>query len=242
MNIYRPFAEFRYLLAMCSTILIGTAVMSAQNSQNSASSSPAVASVDRKADPALQQRPRYLIESGDTVTLSFPLSPEFDQTVTVAPDGYIALRAVGDISVAGKNMPELREALKTAYSGILHDPIINVDLKDFQKPFFTVTGEVGHPGKFDLRGNTSVAEGLAIAGGTTQSAKSSQVLLFRRLPGGSMVEVRKLDIHHMMKKGDMREDAYLQPGDLLFVPKTALSTIERFLPTSSMGLYTAGIP
>jgi polysaccharide biosynthesis/export protein len=194
------------------------------------------------ANPTLQQRQRYTIESGDVLDLSFPLSPELNQTVTVAPDGYIALHAVGDLNVAGKTLPQLRDALHTAYSGVLHDPLINVDLKDFQKPFFTVSGQVGHPGKYDLRENISVAEGLAIAGGTTPDAKSSQVLLFRRMPGGSMVEVRKLDLHKMLKKGDLREDAYLQPGDLLFVPKTAISTIQRFLPTSSLGLYTTGIP
>jgi protein involved in polysaccharide export with SLBB domain len=239
MNSSRLFAECKHLLAICSVTLVVCTVMSAQSP---ASNSPGAVTVDSKAEPALQQRPRYLIESGDTVAVSFPLSPEFDQTVTVAPDGYIALRAAGDLSVAGKTLPELREALKTAYSGILHDPVINVDLKDFQKPFFTVSGEVTHPGKFDLRGTTSVAEALAVAGGTTQNAKSSQVLLFRRLPGGTMVEVRKLDIHHMMKKADLREDAYLQPGDLLYVPKSAISSIERFLPTSSLGLYTTGIP
>lgn len=197
---------------------------------------------NREASPTLQLRRRYHIESGDVMELGFPLSPEFNQTITVAPDGYVSLRGVGDISVVGKSLPELREALRKAYSGILHDPLVNVDLKDFQKPYFTVGGEVGHPGKYDLREDITVAEALAIAGGTTMNSKSSQVLLFRRLPGGSMMEVRKLNMKKMMKKGDLREDARLQPGDLVFVPKSALSNIQRFLPTSSMGVYATPVP
>ncbi len=195
-----------------------------------------------EASPTLQLRRRYHIQAGDVMELGFPLSPEFNQTITVAPDGYVSLRGVGDISVAGKSLPELREALRKAYSVILHDPLVNVDLKDFQKPYFTVGGEVGHPGKYELREDITVAEALAVAGGTTMNSKSSQVLLFRRLPGGSMMEVRKLNMKKMMKSGDLREDARLQPGDLVFVPKSALSTIQRFLPTSSMGLYATPVP
>lgn len=195
-----------------------------------------------RAVPQLELRPRYRIEPGDVIELSFPIAADFNQTVTVAPDGYVALRGVGDFYAAGKSLPELRQALVTSYSAILHNPIVNVDLKDFQKPFFIVNGEVAHPGKFDLRENITVTEALAIAGGATQNAKSSQVLLFRRLPGGTMVEARKLDLKKMLKKGDLTEDVMLQPGDLIFVPQTAISKIERFLPTSSMGMYSTAIP
>jgi polysaccharide biosynthesis/export protein len=193
-------------------------------------------------DPELQARPRYEIEPGDVIELNFPLQMDFNQTLTIAPDGYVSLKGIGDFYVAGKSLPELRQAMVTAYSGILHNPIVNVDLRDFQKPFFIVNGQVTHPGKYDLRENITVTEALAIAGGATDAAKSSQVLLFRRVPGGTMVEVRKLDMRRMYKKGDLTEDVPLKPGDLIFVPQTALSKIQKFLPTSEMGLYTSGIP
>jgi polysaccharide biosynthesis/export protein len=195
-----------------------------------------------RAAPQLQQRPRYHIEQGDVIDLVFPLETDFNQTLTVAPDGYVALRGVGDFYAAGKSLPELHDALLTAYAGILHNPIINVDLKDFQKPYFIVNGQVAHPGKFDLRENINVSEALAIAGGATEKAKSSQVLLFRRMPGGTMVEVRKLDVKKMLKKGNLTEDVVLQPGDLIFVPQNTISKIQQFLPTSSMGMYSTGLP
>jgi polysaccharide biosynthesis/export protein len=198
--------------------------------------------INRETQPSLQLRRRYNIAQGDVLELGFPLSPEFNQTITVAPDGYVSLRGVGDIYIADKSLPEVREALRNAYATILHEPLVNADLKDFQKPYFTVGGEVGHPGKYDLREDITVAEALAIAGGTTTNSKASQVLLFRRLPAGSMVEVRKLNMKKMMKQGDLREDARLEPGDLIYVPKSAISSIERFLPTSSMGIYATPVP
>ena len=39
--------------------------------------------------------------------VNFDLSPEFNQTVTVQPDGYITLRGIGDVHVADLTVPEL---------------------------------------------------------------------------------------------------------------------------------------
>jgi polysaccharide biosynthesis/export protein len=231
--------RFVRLVLLIGGIGIADAVLTAQQP----ASSPQPVSVRaHPPSPELQTRPRYHIEPGDMIQLDFPLETDFNQAITVAPDGYVSLKGIGDFYAAGKSLPELYQALLTAYSGILHNPIINVELKDFQKPFFLVSGQVAHPGKFDLREDLTVTEALALAGGVTESAKSSQVLLFRRVQGGSMVEARKLDMRKMYKKGDLTEDILLQPGDLIFVPQTAISKIQKFLPTSAMELYAPGIP
>lgn len=179
---------------------------------------------------------RYLLHSADVLSLEFPFTPEFNQTVTVQPDGYITLRGIDNMRVEGQTLPDVTTALRTAYSRILHDPVINVELKDFEKPFFIVGGEVGHPGKFELREDTTATEAVAIAGGLRDSAKHSQVLLFHRVQGG-WAQVKRLNMKRMLKEGNLDEDAYLQPGDFLYVPKNTFSKIERFIPTSSMGMY-----
>jgi polysaccharide export outer membrane protein len=187
--------------------------------------------------PALQHRNRrYQLHSADVLELSFPFTPEFNQSVTVQPDGYITLRGVDSIRVEGQTLPEVTNSLRTVYAKILHDPVINVELKDFEKPYFIVGGEVGHPGKFDLRGETTATEAVAIAGGLRESAKHSDVVLFHRVPDG-WIQVKKLNMKKMLKDGNLEEDAYLQPGDFLYVPKNTLSKVQKFLPTSSLGLY-----
>jgi len=192
---------------------------------------------DRGQAPQLQHRNRrYQLHSADVLELNFPFTPEFNQTVTVQPDGYITLRGVDSIRVEGQTLPELNDSLRAVYGKILHDPVINVELKDFEKPFFIVGGEVGHPGKFDLRGETTATEAVAIAGGLRDSAKHSQVVLFHRVPDG-WVQVKKLHMKKMLKDANLDEDAYLQPGDFLYVPKNTMSKIGRFIPTSSLGLY-----
>jgi polysaccharide export outer membrane protein len=169
--------------------------------------------------------------------LDFPFTPEFNQTaVTVQPDGYISLRGVGDLHVEGQTVPEATQALRTAYGKILHDPVITIALKDFNKPYFIASGQVAHPGKFDLRGDTTVTQGLAIAGGITDTAKHSQVLLFRRV-SSDWYEVKTINVKRLMQARDLNEDLHLQPDDLLFVPTSTLAKVKRFVPNYSIGAY-----
>src|SRR5271165_5569609 len=52
--------------------------------------------------PVLQQRnPRYRIQRDDILILSFSLSPELNQAVTVQPDGYVSLQNAGSLYVQG---------------------------------------------------------------------------------------------------------------------------------------------
>jgi polysaccharide export outer membrane protein len=179
---------------------------------------------------------RYRVNPSDTLELTFSLTPEFNQIATVQPDGYITLRGVGDLQAAGSTLPELTASIKAAYSKILRDPEISVDPKDFEKPCFIVGGQVGKPGKFDWRGDVTLTQAIAMAGGFTEASKHSQVLLFRRL-SDQWTEARIINVKKMLNSRDLQEDPLLQPGDMLFVPKNSLSKIKPFLPTTSAGIY-----
>src|SRR2546422_4692497 len=96
-----------------------------------------------------ERNPRYKIAPGDVFDVNFELSPEFNQTVTVQPDGFISLRGIGDVHVTGDTVPELTESLRQSYSKILSEPLISVLLKDFEKPYFVADGQVGKPGKYE---------------------------------------------------------------------------------------------
>jgi polysaccharide export outer membrane protein len=187
---------------------------------------------------SFQERyPRYKLEFGDQFDVSFELSPEFNQTVTVQPDGYITLRGAGDVHVAGQTVPELTETLSHAYGKILNAPLISVVLKDFEKPYFIADGQVGKPGKYELRGDTTLTQAIAIAGGFQDTAKHSQVLLFRHIDS-DWVSAKIINVKEMEKEGNLHEDPYLHPGDMVFVPKNRFSKIKPFLPSASMGTFT----
>lgn len=241
---FQGLKRFRLFLFVILPAFVWGTLTSAQEPHNQApaASQPVAQDGSETAEnhgqtEILQHRNRrYQLHSADVLSLEFPFTPEFNQTVTIQPDGYVTLRGIDNMRVEGETLPEVTTALRNAYAKILHDPVINVELKDFEKPFFIVGGEVGHPGKFELREDTTATEAVAIAGGLRDSAKHSQVLLFHRVPGG-WAQVKRLNIKKMLKEGNLDEDAYLQPGDFLYVPKNAMSKFERFIPTSSLGMY-----
>src|SRR5450755_3213788 len=225
----------------CATVVCLAQVGSTLSSDPSASvdgSKAAIPSERTAVRDGFQQRyPRYKLESGDQFDVSFELSPEFNQTVTVQPDGYITLRGAGDVHVAGQTVPELTETLRRAYGKILIAPLISVVLKDFEKPYFIADGQVGKPGKYELRGNTTLTQAIAMAGGFQDTAKHSQVLLFRRV-NSDWVSAKIINVKQMQRKGNLHEDPYLHPGDMVFVPKNRFSKIRPFLPSASMGTFT----
>jgi polysaccharide export outer membrane protein len=193
---------------------------------------------DDYARPALQHRDnsRYRLCASDLIALTFPQTPEFNQTVNVQPDGYVSLMAVGDVHLEGMTSQESITAIKAAYQPILRDPLVTLELKDFNKPYFIVGGHVFKPGKFDLRGATSATEAVAIAGGFMESAKHSQVLLFRRVDD-SWTEVKNLDLKHILQGHNITEDPELKPGDMLYVPQNFISKVKKFIPNYGMGSY-----
>jgi len=183
-----------------------------------------------------ERHPLYRLCKSDVVEISFTVVPEFNQTLRVQPDGYITLKDAGLVYAEGLTVPELATAIRHAYQGQLHDPEVAVTLQDFDHPYFLAGGEVGRPGKYELRSDTTVTEAITIAGGFTKQAKHSQVVLFRRV-NEELVEARVLDLKKMLRSRELGEDMHLHTGDLVFVPQNNLSKIERFLPRSDLGLY-----
>ena len=182
------------------------------------------------------RHPLYRLQPSDVVELSFTVAPEFNQTLTVQPDGYVMLKDAGLIEVQGLNLEEFRAAVEKAYHGYLHDPQAAVALKEFEHPYFIVGGQVGKPGKYELRSDTTVAEAVEIAGGLTSQSKHSQVVLFRRV-NDDLVETRLLNLKKMLKQSSLKEDAHLRSGDMVFVPQNTISKLARFLSRPSMSMY-----
>ncbi len=183
-----------------------------------------------------KRHPLYRLRASDVLEISFTVAPEFNQTLTVQPDGCVMLKDAGMLLVEGLNLNEFRTSVEMAYQGYLHDPEVAVALKDFEKPYFIVGGEVGHPGKYELGSDITVAEAVQIAGGMTTQAKHSQVVLFRRV-NDELVETRLLNLKQMLKQRRLKEDERLQAGDMIFVPQNTISKIERFLTRPSMSMY-----
>jgi len=188
------------------------------------------------ADDKLHQRPRYTLHAGDVITLDYRYTPEFNQTVTIQPDGYVTLNIVGDIKVAGSTLDQVHDEIVKAASGRLNHPELNLTLKDFEHPYIVVAGEVAKPGKIELRQDTTALQAVMLAGGFKDSARDTKVILFRRI-NDQMAEVRQLNLHDVHRTSDLERDAELQPGDMLLVTRNKLEHLSRFMKATNLGLY-----
>lgn len=220
-------------MAWAGVLLLCAAVAAAgETKQSAAAVEPASAT-----SPSLHQRyPRYMLRPGDSFELNFQFSPEFNQTLVVQPDGFITLREVGGVHVSGLTLPQVQQLAEKKYSGILKNPVISITPKDLEKSYFIAMGEVARPGKYELRGPITVTEAIAIAGGLSPDrGKTSEVVLFRR-EGNTMGPGEVINVKKFLKHHDLREDVYLHPGDLVYVPQNTWSKIHQIIPTPGFGM------
>jgi polysaccharide export outer membrane protein len=239
------------ILISAAALILGTSLICAAQKSDTTHQTATPPVIDEKTlaqsstdtpeatDPKFSERyPRYALRPGDVLEVSFEFSPEFNQTLTVQPDGFVNLKDVGDVHVSGETVPQLRATITSSYGKILNAPVVSVVLKTFEQPYFTVGGEVGRPGKYDLRGDTTLTEALAIAGGVRDSGKRSQILLFRRV-NENWCETRQLDFKKMMAQGNLEEDIHLKPGDMIYVPHSWVSDLKRYIPNPGVGMTVA---
>lgn len=180
---------------------------------------------------------RYRLQPTDSLELHYRYTPEFDQTVTVQPDGFVALQVVGDLKLQGLTLDEAKAAILEGASRRLKDPEITLVLKDFERPYFVVGGEVKNPGRFEMRGEVTAVEAIAMAGGfNSLSALHSEVILYRHF-GQDLAKTKLLNLKAATSQSSTEPLAVLRSGDVLFVPQNHISKIERFVKWGSWGVW-----
>jgi polysaccharide export outer membrane protein len=176
---------------------------------------------------------RYKLVPGDVIDISYRYTPEFNQSVTIQPDGFVGLQIVGDVKLGGLTVEEARTKIAEKASVRLKDPELTILLKEFQRPYFVVSGEVGTGGKFEMRESVTALQAVMIAGGFKDSAKTSHVVVFRKL-NDEMAEVRTINLKSIKKTSDLENDLTLRSGDIVYVPRNTFSKIERFMRLTSI--------
>jgi polysaccharide export outer membrane protein len=201
-----------------------------------ASASSAIAQQQRAPRLTTVTEERYRLTPGDVLEVQYRYSPEFNQTVTVQPDGYVSLEIGGDLKVAGLTVEQAREAILRKASTRLQDPVATIVLKEFQKPYFVIAGEVALPGRIEMRERVTALQAIMLAGGMKEGARSSQVVVFRRI-NSDTAEVKLLNLKDVRRTADLENDLTLQPGDMVYVPRDKISKIERFMRLASVAAF-----
>ncbi len=184
----------------------------------------------------LHTHPRYALQYGDALSLEYRFTPEFNQTVTIQPDGFVNLTLIGDLKISGLTVDQIHDLILAKVGPKLNHPELNLVLKEFERPYIAVSGEVDKPGRIEFRERTSALQAVMLSGGFKETAQQSQVLVFRRV-NGDMSRVIELNLHKVRKTPDLEHDLVLEPGDIVLVPRNRLENVARFVKATNLGLY-----
>ena len=178
----------------------------------------------------------YLLRPGDTVSVSYRFTPEFDDTETIAPDGRLALKNFGQLQAAGASVLERQAHILDLSRSKLINPEVSVALKDFEHPQIVVAGEVRAPARIDLRRPTTALQAILLAGGPNGDSALNHVYVFRRVDADTAQTI-VLNLRHLNTRDRAAHDLLLQPDDMVLVRQDALATVERYVRLVTLGVY-----
>jgi polysaccharide export outer membrane protein len=153
---------------------------------------------------------------GDVLQLFVWKEPDLSKDVTVRGDGKVTVPVLGDIEAANKTPAELAATLTKLYLKYLAAPQVTVAVLQPTVARFYVLGQVSRPGDFVLNGRTTVLQGLALAGGFREFAKSDEIVIIRR-EGGREVST-PFNYKRVQQGKDLTQNFVLRPGDTILVP------------------------
>ena len=158
----------------------------------------------------------YRIGPEDTLQIAVWKNEAISKTVPVRPDGMISLPLVNDVRAAGLTPMELRDQLANKLAEYIPNPEVSVIVTDVRSFKVSVLGEVAKPARYELKSWTTVLDVLALAGGLTEFAARSRIVILRH-EGRTL---KRIPFNYNKAIGADGEQANLdlRPGDIVLVP------------------------
>ena len=158
----------------------------------------------------------YLIGPGDVLHISVWKDATLDRIVTVRPDGMISYPLLSDVRASGTTPTQLQKTLTDKLKQYMADPEVSVVVQEVHSFAVSVLGEVKTPGRYEQKGQATVLDVLAQAGGLTPFASASRIVILRDEDG---VKKRLLfDYDGAVSKQGSQQLFYVHPGDIIMVP------------------------
>lgn len=131
---------------------------------------------------------------------------------TVRKDGAVYLPVLGKLDAEGLSITEFEDILRERAGELIVDPHVSVEVLQYESQKFFVLGRVGQPGAFPVDGDTTLLEGLSLAGGVPPDADLEGATVIR---GGKLLPINLADI---LRRGDVSRNVFMKQGDVVYVP------------------------
>ena len=180
---------------------------------------PAVAqgslpSVARSGPTVATNSTDYKMVVGDKLRVEVYKDPQMSQSLQIRPDGKITLPLLGDVAAAGKTPAALRDSLTSSLKEFITSPVVTVIVVEAQPQTVSVIGEVNAPGTHPIKGQTTVIEALAMAGGFKDLANTKNITIQRSTPTGTT----RIKFNYKDAIKSESKQMCVEPGDVIIVP------------------------
>jgi polysaccharide export outer membrane protein len=159
----------------------------------------------------------YKIGSDDVLTINVWKEPELSRDVPVRPDGKISLPLIGDMVASGRTPAELQTSIRDQLSRFVSHPEVTVIVKEVKSHRFNIVGEVERPGSYALSTPMTVLDGIAIAGGFRDFAKTGKIYVLRINGDGAHIRL-PFNYKKVIKGENFQQNVKLEPRDTIVVP------------------------
>ncbi len=166
----------------------------------------------------------YRIGPEDLLEISVFEDKELNRLVRVNAQGDINFTLLGMVRVKGLTSSELeREIRALLMERYFQNPNVNVFVKEYRNQRISVMGAVEKPGVFDLTGEKTVLDALAMAGGLKEDA-GQLLFLIQPLRGKEVASDDRspktfvIDLEMLLVKGDLSSNLPLTHGDVINIP------------------------
>jgi len=196
------------MLALMSVVVKAVTPGAEQDSQTGQTSSTKQIPVSLKIAP------------GDLLHITVFDVPEMTQEVRVGANGKAQLALIGDIALAGMTGQEAAETIARELRNkkLLLSPQVNVLVKEFASQGVSVTGEVQHPGIYQVLGSRTLLDLISMAGGLTNLA-DTRITVQRR---GAAEEKVTVKLKTDDPEASLANNVQIYPGDLILVPRAGI--------------------
>ncbi|MGI9273419.1 MAG: polysaccharide biosynthesis/export family protein [Endozoicomonas sp.] len=147
--------------------------------------------------------------------------------IKVRPDGYATFPLLGEYYVASRTIQDVFEEIDTDYIDYMPGLKVDLFMHEQSGTNIYVLGELKNPGAYEVNRPISVPQAVARAGGYTREAETTAVIVFRR--DGQKVHAHRFDMRDMSTYGAQALNFYLQPEDVLLIPRNKVSSAAQLM-------------
>jgi len=165
----------------------------------------------------LQANTPVRLSPGDVIKLSFPATPDLNQSQKIRADGKVNLPLIGEVTASGKTLLDFQNELVGLYKPQLRNSEVVVTLESGVVQV-TVSGAVVKPATLTFDRPTTVLQAIMGAGGVNDFGTLKKVRLIRTVNGQQQSQV--LDLSPTMK-GATTQALYVRDGDVIYVSYSA---------------------